>query len=466
MPRRTVARVLLGDHEVEVAREGLQQRRLRLALGHRHAQPRMRRSQRVQHLRHQRERRRLEHRDPHRAGRLVQRGPRGRTRPGRAAPGCARCARRGSPPAGSAARVDRPCGAAGRRPPSPAGRAAATPTTGSGAAPPPPRRWCRGRSSSRSSRSRRTSSISTPDSVSKTEDYPSENIALSYATAADTGGMTIAPDAPTIDPPDDRHPRARHRGDGRRRRRPGRSAGWPSRPVQVDPAAERLAGVLKDPRGLAVHGRLRRRRDPARGPRIAARNFAALAKDVPRFLPLHLQLATRLGAVAAVIVPPLVIPIVRRVLRGMVGHLIVDARDAQLGKAIKQIRSKGARLNVNLLGEAVLGEQEAARRLEGTHGCSPRRHRLRLDQGLVDRRAALDLGVRRGRRARRRAPDAAVPAGRRVRARRSSSTSTWRSTATSTSRSRSSPPSSTSPSSSTSRPASCCRPTCRTRSAR
>ena len=51
----------------------------------------------------------------------------------------------------------------------------------------------------------------------------------------------------------------------------------------------------------------------------------------------------------------------------MVGHLIVDATDAKLGPAIAKIRKDGIKLNVNLLGEAVLGEHEASRRLEGTH---------------------------------------------------------------------------------------------------
>ena len=69
----------------------------------------------------------------------------------------------------------------------------------------------------------------------------------------------------------------------------------------------------------------------------------------------------------APVLPQVVIPIARRVLREMVGHLIVDATDAKLGPAIAKIRKDGIKLNVNLLGEAVLGEHEASRRLEGTH---------------------------------------------------------------------------------------------------
>ncbi|MEG1392624.1 MAG: proline dehydrogenase family protein, partial [Aurantimicrobium sp.] len=76
--------------------------------------------------------------------------------------------------------------------------------------------------------------------------------------------------------------------------------------------------------------------------------------------------AVRVGGLVAPILPGVVIPISRKVLRNMVGHLIVDATDAKLGGAIAKLRKPGVRLNVNLLGEAVLGEREAARRLEGT----------------------------------------------------------------------------------------------------
>ena len=51
----------------------------------------------------------------------------------------------------------------------------------------------------------------------------------------------------------------------------------------------------------------------------------------------------------------------------MVGHLVLDATPEKLGPAIATLRESGNRLNLNLLGEAVLGEDEANRRLQGTH---------------------------------------------------------------------------------------------------
>jgi RHH-type proline utilization regulon transcriptional repressor/proline dehydrogenase/delta 1-pyrroline-5-carboxylate dehydrogenase len=135
----------------------------------------------------------------------------------------------------------------------------------------------------------------------------------------------------------------------------------------TDPAAERLAGVLKDPNGLGftvgfVDGVMR-----PEDLSVAGRNLAEVARLTPGFLPWYLRGAVRLGGAVAPVLPWVVIPIARRVLRGMVGHLVLDATPAKLGPAIAKLRESGNRLNLNLLGEAVLGEQEADRRLEGTY---------------------------------------------------------------------------------------------------
>ncbi|MFC8039491.1 proline dehydrogenase family protein [Paenarthrobacter sp. NPDC057355] len=136
--------------------------------------------------------------------------------------------------------------------------------------------------------------------------------------------------------------------------------------IPVDVSAQRLAGVLKDPNGLDftvgfVDGVIR-----PEDLSVAGRKLAELAPKVPKFLPWYMRSAVRVGGVMAPILPQVVIPIARRVLREMVGHLIVDATDAKLGPAIAKIKQDGVHLNVNLLGEAVLGEHEAQRRLEGT----------------------------------------------------------------------------------------------------
>ncbi|GIF04044.1 bifunctional proline dehydrogenase/L-glutamate gamma-semialdehyde dehydrogenase [Actinoplanes siamensis] len=136
--------------------------------------------------------------------------------------------------------------------------------------------------------------------------------------------------------------------------------------VKVGGSAAQLAGLLRDPKGLAfavgfVDGVVR-----PEDHRVSARALKALAGDVPGFLPAHLRAAVKVGGALAPIMPQVVVPVARRALRQMVGHLIVDATDARLGRAIRKIKKRGVRLNVNLLGEAVLGRGEASRRLADT----------------------------------------------------------------------------------------------------
>ncbi|MCU1513484.1 MAG: aldehyde dehydrogenase family protein [Microbacteriaceae bacterium] len=136
--------------------------------------------------------------------------------------------------------------------------------------------------------------------------------------------------------------------------------------VAPDRSAERLAGLLKDPRGLAftigfVDGVVR-----PEDLRVAGRNLERLSRSVPRFLPRYLRVLIQLAGGFAPIFPWPIVPLARRVLRGMVGHLILDARPKSLDKSIARLGRAGIRLNLNLLGEAVLGDDEADRRLEGT----------------------------------------------------------------------------------------------------
>ncbi|MDL9979288.1 bifunctional proline dehydrogenase/L-glutamate gamma-semialdehyde dehydrogenase [Microbacterium candidum] len=140
-----------------------------------------------------------------------------------------------------------------------------------------------------------------------------------------------------------------------------------SRDVPVDAAAQRLAGVLRDEHGLDftvgfVDGVVR-----PEDTKVAARKLRELTPLTPKFLPAPLRGAIGMGGAFAPAFPGIVVPISRRVLRSMVRHLIVDARDDKLGAAIARIREQqDVRLNINLLGEAILGRDEATRRLEGT----------------------------------------------------------------------------------------------------
>ena len=132
-----------------------------------------------------------------------------------------------------------------------------------------------------------------------------------------------------------------------------------------DQAAERLAQILKDPDGLEFTIGFVDRVVRPEDPRVAAANLRHLARSVPAFVPAWQRVLLKLGSVVSRVAPGFVVSTARSTLRRMVGHLVVDARPAPLGKAIKRLRSRGDRLNLNLLGEAVLGDTEAARRRDG-----------------------------------------------------------------------------------------------------
>ncbi|MCU1506001.1 MAG: aldehyde dehydrogenase family protein, partial [Microbacteriaceae bacterium] len=136
--------------------------------------------------------------------------------------------------------------------------------------------------------------------------------------------------------------------------------------VSADASAERLAGILKDPNGLEFTIGFVDRVVRPEDLRVAGRNFERLSRQVPSFLPRLLRFAILVGGGFAPVLPWVVVPIARRIFRGMVSHLVIDATPKHLDKALSRLRERSIRLNLNLLGEAVLGDQEADRRLKGT----------------------------------------------------------------------------------------------------
>lgn len=128
-------------------------------------------------------------------------------------------------------------------------------------------------------------------------------------------------------------------------------------------AAQLLASVLEDPRGLNftvefVDGVIR-----PEDMRVAANNLHQLTKTAPTFLPAWLRIPAQVGGTVGYLAPDVVVPAARSVFAALVGDLVVDVTDSKLGPIISKLRADGSRLNINLLGEAVLGDAEADRRL-------------------------------------------------------------------------------------------------------
>ncbi len=130
----------------------------------------------------------------------------------------------------------------------------------------------------------------------------------------------------------------------------------------------RLQGIIDDPDGIAFTmqfvDRVARHRDDA----AAARELQALVRgaELPAFLSPVDRGLLRAGAALAPRVPTLVMPMARRRMRQLVGHLVVDAEPRPMRRHLRTQRGEGFDLNVNLLGEMVLGDAEAARRFDRT----------------------------------------------------------------------------------------------------
>ena len=136
-----------------------------------------------------------------------------------------------------------------------------------------------------------------------------------------------------------------------------------SQKLKINKPSKRLAGLLQDAAGLEfavgfIDGVIR-----PEDLRVAANNLFQLRRIVPKFLPFHLRLLISLGANFGVVSPWPVIPIARKALRNLVSHLVLDARRGRLRKSTSKLKLQGTTLNINLLGEAVLGKNEADRRI-------------------------------------------------------------------------------------------------------
>jgi RHH-type proline utilization regulon transcriptional repressor/proline dehydrogenase/delta 1-pyrroline-5-carboxylate dehydrogenase len=130
----------------------------------------------------------------------------------------------------------------------------------------------------------------------------------------------------------------------------------------------RLQGIIDDPDGIDFTmqfvDRVARHRDDA----AAARELHALVsgKPLPQFLAPVDRGLLRAGAQLAPTLPSVVMPMARRRLRQLVGHLVVDAEPRRRSAHLARQRRERFELNVNLLGEMVLGDAEAQNRFDRT----------------------------------------------------------------------------------------------------
>ncbi|MGO1912343.1 MAG: proline dehydrogenase family protein, partial [Corynebacterium sp.] len=137
---------------------------------------------------------------------------------------------------------------------------------------------------------------------------------------------------------------------------------------ETSKSTKQLADMVHEPSGVEFTFSFVDRVARPEDNKVAADEFAKIAHPVkrqapvPGFLGVVDQILMTAGSIAAPLLPQIVMPIARAYLRSVVGHLVLDAESGTMDKMLEEARDAGFRLNINLLGEAVLGEDEAVRR--------------------------------------------------------------------------------------------------------
>ena len=130
--------------------------------------------------------------------------------------------------------------------------------------------------------------------------------------------------------------------------------------------ARKLARMMADPHGKELTIALADQAFRSRRPERVADQLAYLLEryGVPRYMDWWERVGLLLGQAMAHYLPSLVVPPVMHRLRHETQNVILPGEEEDLRRYIAERRRAGVRLNLNQLGEAILGEAEAARRLQ------------------------------------------------------------------------------------------------------
>ncbi len=134
--------------------------------------------------------------------------------------------------------------------------------------------------------------------------------------------------------------------------------------------AEMMARLMDDPAGkaftLALTDQVFRSGDAVRS--AAEFRHVLTEHGMPRYLSWGQRLAMRMAHWASHLCPGLVIRAITEQIRGESGRVILPGEDNELMPYLESRRRAGFRMNLNQLGEAILGEDEAERRLQAVLG--------------------------------------------------------------------------------------------------
>ena len=130
--------------------------------------------------------------------------------------------------------------------------------------------------------------------------------------------------------------------------------------------ARKLARMMADPYGKELTIALADQAFRSHRPERIADQLAHLLEryGVPQYMDWWERVALLLGGAMAHYLPSLVVPPIVSRLRHETQNVILPGEEEDLRRYLDERRRSGTRLNLNQLGEAILGEAEAARRLE------------------------------------------------------------------------------------------------------
>lgn len=128
----------------------------------------------------------------------------------------------------------------------------------------------------------------------------------------------------------------------------------------------KIAGMMEDPNGKMMTMALSDQAFRSHDPRRIANQIKYLVDKygVPHYFANWEQMSLQLGSVMGQYMPQLVVPFIVAKLRAETKSVILPGEEDDLRKYLTKRRESGTRLNLNQLGEAILGEEEAERRLQ------------------------------------------------------------------------------------------------------
>lgn len=126
-----------------------------------------------------------------------------------------------------------------------------------------------------------------------------------------------------------------------------------------------LARMVRDPQGRATFTAFVDRLFRAQDPRVTTDALIHLLEvhGIPRFLGFFEQVGMRLFQWFGEVFPSIVVPFVKSITRGKTRRVIIPGEEKLLHRHLRRRMREGVRMNMNIVGDDVLGDAEAAAHL-------------------------------------------------------------------------------------------------------